>query len=275
VSVRAFEDQVKEGDWTAAIQAAIDSGAKTVYFPPGGYQVRGTVHLRGNVERLHGMGMPGLHRPKDGDRSQPAVIFDEPSAGKTVLIENLNIHGLTHASPSTLVVRSTDVVPYDNQPGCGKLFLENVAGEGWHFDHPQQVWCRQWNPEAHGPGPCITSKGATIWSLGFKTEYESSKLWASDGAKTEILGAFIYPVTAEIPKDRPIFKNLDSEMAVVYGTSVYVANHDTHIIDEQKREKLTADNSHLLWMGSRARMDLYASHPFAAAEEQTPLSGKK
>jgi len=251
-----------DGDWTAAIQAAIDSGAKTVYFPRDRYQVRGTIHLRGDVERLFGMGKLALGRPKDFAADEPVMVYDDKRAEKIVAIERLSVDGFRHESPGTLVLRHGTLVPYTNAAGCGKLFLENTLGHPWNFDHPQQVWVRQWNPEAHGAGPVITSRGATIWALGFKTEYESSKLWAFDGAKTEILGAFIYPVKKNIPKDRPIFKNVNSKMAVVYGTSVYVANHDTHIIDIEDATELRADNSHLRWSGSRARMDLYTSHPF-------------
>lgn len=263
-----------DGDWTKAIQAAIDStiesttkpkaqsGGETIYFPRDRYDVRGTIHLRGNVVRLLGGGKRTLGRPEGFESDEPVMVYDDPRPEKVVCIERLSVAGFRHASPGTLVLKHGVLTPYENAPGCGKLFMENTMSAGWHFNHPQQVWVRQWNPEAHGPGPCITSHGATIWSLGFKTEYESSKLWAFDGAKTEILGAFIYPVRKGIPKDRPIFKNVDSQMAVIYGTSVYVANHDTHIIDIEDGNQMRADNSHLRWIGSRARMDLYTSHPF-------------
>ena len=117
---------------------------------------------------------------------------------------------------------------------------------------------RQWNPESHAAGPCIHSRGATIWTLGFKTEYESQKLLAEAGAATEILGAFIYPL-GQIPADRPIFENRDSRIALVYGTSVYHANHKLHILDVRGSESKTVGNDTLQWAGSRARMDLYTS----------------
>jgi hypothetical protein len=159
------------------------------------------------------------------------------------------------------VLKHADWAPYTNKRGSGKLFMENTTCNPMDFDH-QKVWVRHWNPESHDvTRPCITSAGATIWSLGFKTEYESSKLWASDGAQTEILGAFIYPI-GQIPADRPIFKNVDSRMAVQYGTSVYSSNHEVHVIDVQRGDEKRAGNGDLKWMGSRARMDLYTSHPF-------------
>ncbi len=117
---------------------------------------------------------------------------------------------------------------------------------------------RQWNPESHAAGPCIHSRGATIWVLGFKTEYESQKLLAESGAATEILGAFIYPL-GKIPADRPIFENRDSRIALVYGTSVYQSNHQLHIRDVRGSEEKRIGNDSLQWAGARARMDLYSS----------------
>jgi len=97
-----------------------------------------------------------------------------------------------------------------------------------------------------------------VWALGFKTEYESQKLLAKAGAATEILGAFIYPL-GKIPADRPIFESHDSRIALVYGTSVYHANHQLHILDVRGNESKTVGNDALQWAGSRARMDLYTS----------------
>ena len=91
-----------------------------------------------------------------------------------------------------------------------------------------------------------------------KTEDESQKLLAEAGAATEILGAFIYPL-GKIPADRPIFENRDSRIALVYGTSVYHANHKLHILDVRGTQSKTVGNDALQWAGSRARMDLYTS----------------
>ena len=117
---------------------------------------------------------------------------------------------------------------------------------------------RQWNPESHEAGPCIHRKGATIWALGFKTEYSSQKFLAESGAQTEILGSFIYPI-GKIPEDRPIFENRDSRMALVYGTSVYQTNHKRHIRDTLGGETKLLGNDALKWAGSRGRMDLFVT----------------
>jgi len=259
LNVRDYEHLKQGNDWTPAVQLAMDSGAKTVYLPQGGYEVHGTLHLRGDIERLRGM-RSSLRRPRGYEGDQPILVYDDPRKEKLAAIEHLEIRGtLHHRSPGTLVIRHSSPTSYTTAEGVGKLFMENAQATGWQFDYPQQIWVRQWNPEVHGPGPCITSHGATLWALGFKTEYESSKLWAYDGAKTEILGGFIYPVKKGIPDDRPVFRNVNSDMSLVYGMSVYVANHHLQVEETQQGEtkRITTDDAN--WAGARLRMDLYSS----------------
>jgi hypothetical protein len=188
----------------------------------------------------------------------PVIVFDEPDAARVVSIERLNFDHLHHASAATLVLKSSTPDRYTNAEGCGKLFMEDVGGVDFRFTHPQRVWVRQWNPESHTEGPCIFNRGATLWCLGFKTENESSKLWAEAGAQTEILGAFIYPLGI-IPDDRPIFKNTDSRMSVIYGTSVNESDHAIHILDTSGQDVKRITPDQLKRAGNRARMDLYTS----------------
>lgn len=277
-SVATFADKVVDDDWSPALQAAIDSGAKVVYLPTTlRAQFGSPVHVRGSVERLMGFGKElrwkesawkeshQREQRDDANAPPPLLIFDdvESSSPRTVVLDRLSVHALQHNSTDTLVLRSSSVDRYTTAKAGGRLFIEDAGGADWHFDHPQHVWVRQWNPESHAAGPCIQNNGATLWVLGFKTEYESSKLWASRGARTEILGAFIYPI-GEIPEDRPIFRNTDSDMALIYGTSVYHANHHVHIIDSRttpggQLETRSIGNDSLRRAGSRARMDLFTT----------------
>ncbi len=257
VSVRDFEANKEGDDWAPVIRAALDAGKPTVYFPPGKYTLASTVHLKGKVRRLFGM-MEGLGRAKGFEG--PAMVFDAPAGSDPVLIERLSVDGFRHASPATLIVRHGNLAPYTNAPGCGKLFIENSVGGGWTFDHPQQVWARQWNVEDKGDVPSITSRGATLWILGFKTEQPSVKIAACAGARTEVLGAFLYP-NSKVPKGRPIFINKNSRFAAVWGLSVYRANHSVQVLDCGPDGTFEIGNDRLLWPGSRGRMDLYVSHP--------------
>jgi hypothetical protein len=271
VNVMKFADKRAGDDWSPVVQAAIESGARLIYLPKGQrMEFHTPIHLHGKVERIMGFASElswpakvwkGEQKREQTDAASappPLLIFDDPDPKHTLVLERLGCVHLQHASKATLVLRSSTPGRYSTTVAGGRLFAEDVGGADWHFDHAQQVWVRQWNPESHEAGPCIHSKGATIWSLGFKTEYESQKLLAEAGATTEILGAFIYPLQ-KIPDDRPIFENRDSRMSVIYGTSVYSSNHKLHIRDTRGTETKLIGNEALSWAGSRARMDLFVS----------------
>ena len=271
VSLARFKDKCVGDDWGPALQSAIDSGARVIYLPRneiGNFSTPVRVH--GKLERLIGFGGE-LHWNESvwkGDRQRdqtdsvgtppPLLIFDEPDASRVVVLDRLGVVHLQHASPATLVLRSSTPNRYTTGLAGGKLFGEDIAGADWHFDHPQSVWVRQWNPESHESGPCIHSRGATLWSLGFKTEYESQKLLAEEHAQTEILGAFIYPI-GKIPPERPIFENRNSRLSLVYGASIYQSNHKIHIRDTQGDIVKEFGAESINWAGSRARMDLFTS----------------
>lgn len=94
-NVDDYAHLVRDGDWTAAIQAAIDSGKPSVVFPRKGYQLSGTVILRNGVKRLEGM-RSSLARPKDFTDQKPMVIYEESEPGHELVIEHLDFNGLFH-----------------------------------------------------------------------------------------------------------------------------------------------------------------------------------
>ena len=65
----------------------------------------------------------------------------------------------------------------------------------------------------------------------------------------------------EIPTERPIFENRNSHMSLVYGASIYHANHKVHIRDIHDEETTDISSESLNWAGSRARVDLFRSDP--------------
>lgn len=271
VNVRRFQDRVVQDDWGPAVQAAIDSGARVIYVPANmRLRFKTPVVIRGQIHRLVGFGgefqWHGDVWQSKGDRQQtdraaappPLILYDDPREDRTVWIDRLGVQCLRHAGRGALVLRSSSPGRYETGAAGGRLFAEDVGGADWHFDHPQSVWVRQWNPESHAAGPCIHSRGASIWALGFKTEYESQKMLAEAGASTEILGGFIYPI-GKIPSDRPIFENRDSRLTLVYGVSVYQSNHAVHVRDTRREETVDFGNDRLRWAGSRAKMELFTT----------------
>jgi len=261
VGVQKFADKKAGEDWAPAIQAAIDSGARTVYFPPGRYEVLGPVRLHGKVDRLF-----GLHSHiAAGNGFAPgelAVIFDEPDAKRVVTLDRLEIDGLRDASPATLILKNTDPGRFENAQGCGKLFVEGLDAADVHFDQPQKVWARQWNARAQGTAPAITTHGATLWCLGFTSEAGGCALSAEAGAQTEILGAFVPPL-ADAATKQPLFSNANSRLSLVYGTTAEESANALQIVDTQGTDAKEIDSTKLLRSGTRLRMDLFTSDALA------------
>ncbi len=267
VNVRKYENKVANGDWTAAIQAAVDSDAQVIYFPAAGkYTVAGTIEIKRPV-RLVGMKneiSPGpgdkspANPPQGNDAQKPTFRISGDFTG-IVMADRLSLGHVEHTGPSTLVVKSGGMASYVTAPGVGPLFLEDVGHGGWHFANGQKIWARQFNPESRAPAVEITNTGAQLWILGLKTEYASINLINTGGARTEILGGLIYPVQ-KVEPDLPMFRNTDAWLSIVIAESIYAfPNHKVIVEDRQGEQKVDFDT--LDWSGGRAKIPLYVSRP--------------
>ncbi|WP_420596066.1 NPCBM/NEW2 domain-containing protein [Deinococcus sp.] len=232
-----------ERDDSDAIQKAIDSGKSTVYFPAGTYRLGKTVHIRGNVRHIIGIGAildvtTGVTTFNNGSSPQAMLKVDggsEPVIIDNFLLANWNnssrAAGLTwieHASSRTLVLRDLNQMAngkvfYKNAPGAGKLFIENVATLlPWQFNSPQDVWARQFNPENHNStttGTLITKNGGKMWIMGLKTE-DPRVVMNTNGGELELLGGLIYPVSP-VPSNMAAFVSLNTKLKLTYTTLQY------------------------------------------------------
>ena len=200
-------------DDTARIQAALDSGATTVYFPPGKYCISDTLVVRGRVRHLIGMEAllkPAKEHPFTKQSDTKAVFrFETPNDGvPAVVFERFNLFfqpggGLSRdASRRDLVIRSViswaSGGGYRNEPGAGRLFIEDFDPGNHQNDltlfRGQKVWARQFDPEPR-LGPHVVNDGGDLWILGYKTEGFGPVLLTKGGGRTEVLGGFHYWVT--------------------------------------------------------------------------------
>lgn len=207
----------KEGepDDTAAIQRAVDSGKRTVYFPTGRtYFLSDTVVIRGNVRQLLGMGSEislGAAKEPFSNHDKPRPLFRlDRTVSKVVFLENLFFNAqypeeilFENNTPSDVVIKHSggwvggqgSRRSYRNtERGTGKLFVEDVFLPGWEFSN-QQVWARQFNPEnydADGGLPQVINRGGKLWILGFKTEGPAPFIASENEAVTELLGGYNY-----------------------------------------------------------------------------------
>ena len=219
-----------EGDDADAIQAAIDSGASTVYLPRGSYSIGHTIIIRGRVRRIVGCKaylqvLAGLTQSKSpmfrvGEQGAAMVALDnlntDFSNGGHFFIENNSLR--------TLVIRRCQI----NFQGAdayhgnsrGQVFLEDVVGRWFKFKN-QSVWARQFNPE--GNGTHIENDGGTLWILGLKTEGYGTLVDTRNGGSSEILGGLSYSVGDE--RDEPMFAIDATSRASISFCEVNFTNH--------------------------------------------------
>jgi hypothetical protein len=269
------------GDDTVAIQKALDSRKSTIYIPPGRYFVSDTLHVRGNVRKIFAMGAtfsPG--GTAFGDINNPKPFFRiEDGTATDVTIEHVSVLNLVQQAPPqagligfeqatsrTLFLKDVtccSLRPNDqkyvfrNKPGAGKLFIEDVSAEGWQFEHPQQVWARQLNPE--GSSEKIFNNGGKLWVLGLKTEggNVNTVIHTKGGGVSELFGALLY-VTGNVSPNQIAFINDNSQVALSYATISYGANDfQIHVQETRgfKRSQLTRNR--LLGHGNGRAVPLY------------------
>jgi hypothetical protein len=215
-----------EQDDTRAIQAAIDAGKSTVYFPCGTYRVRDTVLIRKAVRRIIGceahLEVSDLgERPafKVVEGSSPVVVFERLACNdaKSPTVDN--------ASNRTLVVQDCYQVSGD-MTGLGDVYLEDVSSgpsSGWRFGR-QNVWARQLDVE--NDGTHIRNDGGTLWILGLKTERGGTVIETGGAGMTEVLGGLCYTTTSG--KQAPMFVTRESSFSAVIGEACF--NRDPYAV---------------------------------------------
>lgn len=189
-------DATGAADASAALQKAIDSGAKTIYLPAGAnFLFSTTVEIRGPVQRLIGLegrftaeGEP-VWRLVDGKHPQklpdaPIVVIERmtnQSGGAEILVR--------HESARTLVISSATGFAVEGI-GKGDLFLDDLCGHLNRLAPGQSAWCRQLNSEREGLK--CRNAGGKLWILGLKTEKTGTLIETTAGGITEVNGVFLY-----------------------------------------------------------------------------------
>ncbi len=185
-------------DDTASVQAAIDSGALTVYFPNGRWLINGNIELRGNVQRLLGTEA----ELGASDFVQRGKIIIGAVGPSPVFIERMANFGFAgheprfeHASNRTVVFNSVTGLNYrPTSANAGHVFINDTVGNAIEFRAGQKVWARQLNIEEDTTAAGASSSarllndGADVWILGFKTENAGVITKTINGGRTEVIG---------------------------------------------------------------------------------------
>ncbi|MGJ3243302.1 MAG: glycosyl hydrolase family 28-related protein [Opitutales bacterium] len=204
------------GDFTEALQAAIDDGAEVIqlYNPPGKpAHLTDTVILRNRLRALIGpVGFrsegfdgiteePGYHdfrnpdSPGPSGRAKPLFRLADGEAEVVLLAWLADNYGeanwsFDHASTRTWILEGTGGSYKNTVPG-GRVFMLDVGGVPHHF-HGQRVWGWQLNPESYYWTPMILNDRSVAWFTGVKTEKDRTVITTRNGGWTELNGGFLY-----------------------------------------------------------------------------------
>jgi hypothetical protein len=223
--VRFGADPTGDRDSAPAIQAAIDSGAQTVYFPTGNYRLDKTVIVRKKTRRILGFNSVVDYT----SRVTPALEIADGDA-PIVSIENFFPlgSGIVHSSARTLVLKDSELRSYQGT-GQGDVFVEDVVAGPWSFDR-QRVYARQLNAE--NKGTHIENKGGKLWILGYKTERGGTLVETTRGGATQIDGGFSY--TTEFGTLAPMFVCNESALALTFAEICFNNDPYTTLLSETR-----------------------------------------
>jgi hypothetical protein len=244
-------------DSTAAIQAAIDSGATTINFPTGRYSDSRTIHVRGSVRTVNGFDSY-ITPPRRAfqNTSHPAPLFQIDSGTSDVTLSHFQLGnwgsypypGIIFVEQNSdrpvalldsayLSVGAAGAVAYQNtSSGTGPVFVEDVSAGPWHILTPQSLFARQINPE--NSETKIVNDGGHLWILGLKTEQAGTNIETRNGGYSELLGGLLYPAH-DVPSDQSAFVVNNSTVSMVYAVTNYsvprlapYADFQTQVLDE-------------------------------------------
>lgn len=233
-------DPSGERDSSAAIQRAMDSGARTVFLP-GFYALETTVTIGPHVQRVIGVGgwvdYQGRAKPdfKVVAGSAPTLVFEHFSY----------IHGgIELDSNRPVVFRSVSDcdLTFGPQAQGSELFFEDFVTHHLKLQG-QSVWARQLNVENEGTH--VSNRGGHLWVLGYKTERGGTLIETHDGGRSEILGGFSYTTTAG--KLAPMFVTQDASLFAYFHEVCFNGDPFLHIVQETQRGRsrtLTRADAH-------------------------------
>jgi len=185
-------------DAASCIQAALNSGKSTIYFPFGDYLISTTLHVPSSVNRIVGA-KSVLSNVGAWDNWMTVPVFSFDGNGTTpVELRNIglgsNTRGLVYngSAPLALVdVPMGSVTVSNTTAGTGTIYIEDspFAHGDFTLASNQSMYIRQDDVET-GNGFHSRVNGGHVWVFGMKTEGAGNELWNVSNATFELLGSF-------------------------------------------------------------------------------------
>jgi hypothetical protein len=203
-------------DAAPGIQAAMNSGASTVYFPHGVYYIGTSITIPATVQRIVGLDSSLHPTPNEAWRSLGMFRILQ-DAGTPLVIEQLRFDNsydgtqlaLEFSGSRTLVVRDTmfpGTLAVNRAATGGSLFMEDVSAAGSNITLAGDATfeARQFNFE--NCGTCAYLNGVPAVVIGFKEEGNTTEIAATNGAKVDVLGGLAYLVWNNTDPATPLFR---------------------------------------------------------------------
>ena len=193
-------------DDSKAIQEAIDDGAETLYFPPGGrWTINRDIYIRNRVRRILGI---------EGRIDGKGKFIIESGAFGELTIERFSEFGsgIILKSKRNLLLKNMMVRALEtDELGGGDIYLEDVTIGTIQLNY-QKLWGRQVTMMGDTKGPKITNNGGDVWILGLTAKKGNTILQNFNKANAELIGVEI--VASDKAKDRPMFINDNSGLSI-------------------------------------------------------------
>ena len=166
------------------VQAALNSGKSTVYFPKSSYYV-GTVTVPATVKVI-----TGLFTTISPAGTSTFVVNGESSA-PLLIGQFRGFMEIQLRCSRTVIFEDGSGYIRNAQSEPVKVFLESVNNVGSKADFctpKQAIWARSVNTES--ASSCFKIYGGRCWVLGYKTEQPTSSFEVTSGGMCEVLGGY-------------------------------------------------------------------------------------
>lgn len=193
-------------DDAKAIQDAIDDGAETIYFPPGGrWTINRDIYIRNRVRRFIGT---------EGHIDGKGKFIIEDGAFNELTIERFSEfgNGIIFKSRRSLLLKNMMFRSFESDElGVGDVYMEDVAVGTIQLNY-QKMWGRQITMSGDTKAPKIQNNGGTIWILGLTARDGNTILQNFNKGFAELLG--VHVIASDKAKTRPMFINDNSSLSI-------------------------------------------------------------
>ncbi len=194
-------------DDAKAIQDAIDDGAETIYFPPGGrWTINRDIYIRNRVRHILGT---------EGRIDGKGKFIVEDGAFNELTIERFSEfgNGVIQKSRRTILFKNMMFKSLESdQVAVGDIYMEDVAVGSIELNF-QHLWGRQVTMNGDTKAPKIQNNGGTIWILGLTARDGNTILQNSNKGFAELLG--VHAIASDKAKNRPMFINDNSSLSIM------------------------------------------------------------